>query len=170
MSRRSSGVSPRGGGSRCTRGKGASLRACSAFTRSSRCAASRTTRPCTSAASSAQPRGRTSSRSSLAARSASAIASAPLTGRSSPDRPSSPAHSMFASMSASICPLAASRPSAIGRSKRAPSFGRSAGDRLTVMRLFAGNSSPLLCNAARTRSRDSLTSRSARPTRVKDAT
>src|SRR3990167_2941200 len=43
----------------------------------------------------------------------------------------------------------------------------SAGARLTVMRLFDGNSSALVCSAARTRSRASLTSVSARPTRVK---
>jgi hypothetical protein len=44
-------------------------------------------------------------------------------------------------------------------------LGRSAGARLTVTRLLRGNSSPLVCSAARTRSRDSLTPVSARPTR-----
>ena len=39
---------------------------------------------------------------------------------------------------ASIWPAAARMPSAIGRSKRPDSFGRSAGARLTVMRLLAG--------------------------------
>jgi hypothetical protein len=42
----------------------------------------------------------------------------------------------------SICPLAARMPSAIGRSKRPESLGRSAGARLTVIRLLCGNSSP----------------------------
>ena len=57
---------------------------------------------------------------------------------------------------ASIWPAAARMPSAIGRSKRPDSFGRSAGARLTVTRLLCGNSSPLVCSAARTRSRDFL--------------
>jgi hypothetical protein len=42
---------------------------------------------------------------------------------------------------ASICPLAARMPSAIGRSKRPDSLGRSAGARLTVMRLLCGKAS-----------------------------
>ena len=46
-------------------------------------------------------------------------------------------------------------PSAIGRSKRPDSFGRSAGARLTVI-LRTGNSKPAFCSAARTRSRDFL--------------
>ena len=54
-------------------------------------------------------------------------------------------------------------PRAIGRSKRPDSLGRSAGARLTVMRLL-GNSKPELTMAARTRSRASLTSVSGRPT------
>ncbi|CAG2318610.1 hypothetical protein BCCR75501_02939 [Burkholderia sola] len=54
-------------------------------------------------------------------------------------------------------------PSAIGRSKRPDSFGRSAGARLTVIRR-TGNSNPQFCSAARTRSRLSRTSRSGSPT------
>src|SRR5690606_37520935 len=50
--------------------------------------------------------------------------------------------------------------------KRPDSFGRSAGARLTVI-LLAGNSKPAFCSAARTRSLDSLTSVSGRPTMVK---
>ncbi len=98
---------------------------------------------------------------------ASAIASAPCTGRSWPPSESSPANSNASSRAASIWPAAARMPSAIGRSKRPDSFGRSAGARLTVTRLLCGNSRPLVCSAARTRSRDSLTSVSARPTSVK---
>ena len=56
-------------------------------------------------------------------------------------------------------------PSAIGRSKRPDSFGRSAGARLTVIRRI-GNSKRLLSRAARTRSRASRTSVSGRPTSV----
>jgi hypothetical protein len=47
------------------------------------------------------------------------------------------------------------------------SLGRSAGARLTVMRLLCGKAKPLVASAARTRSRDSLTSVSASPTSVK---
>ena len=56
-------------------------------------------------------------------------------------------------------------PSAMGRSKRPDSFGKSAGARLAVMRR-AGISKPQFCSAARTRSRDSFTSVSGRPTMV----
>ena len=45
---------------------------------------------------------------------------------------------------ASIWPAAARMPSAIGRSKRPDSLGRSAGARLTVMRLLCGNAKPAL--------------------------
>ena len=100
-------------------------------------------------------------------RRASAMASAPRTGRSSPASESSPANSKRSSRAASSWPAAARMPSAIGRSKRPDSFGRSAGARFTVTRLLCGNSRPLVCSAARTRSRDSLTSVSARPTSVK---
>ena len=71
------------------------------------------------------------------------MASAPRTGRRSPPSESSPANSKPASLAPSICPLAARMPSAIGRSKRPESLGRSAGARLTVMRLLPGNSSLL---------------------------
>src|SRR5690606_6125558 len=54
-------------------------------------------------------------------------------------------------------------PSAIGRSKRPPSLGRSAGARLMVMRR-AGYSNWAQRIAARTRSRDSRTAASGRPT------
>src|SRR5450830_864360 len=57
-------------------------------------------------------------------------------------------------------------PKAMGKSKRPDSLGKSAGARLTVMRL-AGNSKRAFCSAARTRSLDSLTSVSGKPTMVK---
>ncbi len=101
------------------------------------------------------------------ARTASASARAPRTGRSSPASDSSPANSKRSRRSGSICPAAARMPSAIGRSKRPDSLGRSAGARLTVMRLLCGKAKPLCASAARTRSRDSFTSVSARPTSVK---
>ena len=54
----------------------------------------------------------------------------------------------------------------MGKSKRPESLGRSAGAKLTVMRLLLGNAMPLLTMAARTRSRASFTSVSAKPTSV----
>ncbi len=55
---------------------------------------------------------------------------------------------------------------AMARSKRPPSLGRSAGARLTVMCL-EGNSKLPLSRALRTRSRDSFTEVSGRPTMLK---
>ncbi len=62
-----------------------------------------------------------------------------------------------------IAPEATRMPTAIARSKRPPSFGRSAGARLTVTRP-AGKSKPQLESAARTRSLLSLTAVSSSPT------
>ena len=95
----------------------------------------------------------------------SVIASAPRIGRSSPVSANSPANSWVANAVAGICPVAARIPSAIGRSKRPDSLGRSAGARLAVI-LRAGNSKWAFCSAARTRSRLSLTSVSGRPDKV----
>src|SRR5690625_1837756 len=58
-------------------------------------------------------------------------------------------------------------PSAIGKSKRPPSLGKSAGARLTVIRLL-GNSKPHVSRAARTRSLLSRTAASGKPTIDKD--
>lgn len=74
---------------------------------------------------------------------------------------------MADSLPPSIWPLAAKMPSAMGKSNRPESLGKSAGARFTVMRLLAGNSSPAFWMAERTRSRASLTSVSASPTSVK---
>jgi len=52
------------------------------------------------------------------------------------------------------------------RSKWLPSFSTSAGARFTVIRL-AGRASPRAASALRTRSRDSATALSGRPTTVK---
>ncbi len=93
------------------------------------------------------------------------IASAPRIGRNSPDSDSSPANSYRSTLSAGIWREAARMPSAIGKSKRPDSLGRSAGARLTVMR-WAGNSKPPFWMAARTRSLASFTSVSAKPTIV----
>lgn len=62
--------------------------------------------------------------------------------------------------------MAPSSPSAIGRSKWLPSFSKSAGARLTVIR-FGGSARPSELNAARTRSRLSPTALSGKPTMEK---
>ena len=136
-------------------------------TTSSRWRARCTARPGTRAASSALPGGKTRRGASWPWRSAAATASAPRTGRSSPDSDSSPAKAQPAKRVPSICPLAARMPSAMGKSNRPESLGKSAGARLTVMRWLCGNVRPLLSKALRTRSRASFTSTSASPTRVK---
>ena len=59
-----------------------------------------------------------------------------------------------------------SRASAMGRSKWLPSLTTSAGERLTMMRLD-GSDSPIEVSAPRTRSRDSATALSGRPTTTK---
>ena len=58
-------------------------------------------------------------------------------------------------------------PTAIGKSNRPDSLGKSAGAKLTVMRWLLGNAKPLLRMAERTRSRASRTSVSAKPTKLK---
>lgn len=88
------------------------------------------------------------------------------TGRTAPDNASSPRHSTLSSAAWVNCPLAANKPSAIARSKRPPSLGRSAGARLRVIRRW-GNSSRELTIALRTRSLLSLTVASGNPTRVR---
>ena len=93
------------------------------------------------------------------------IANAPRIGRSSPVSASSPANSYRSSSSLGSWPDAARMPSAIGKSKRPLSLGKSAGARLTVIRR-AGNSKRQLIRADRTRSRASLTSVSGKPTMV----
>ena len=63
-------------------------------------------------------------------------------------------------------PLAERMPSKMGRSYTVPTFFRSAGARLMVMR-ETGKSKPLERMAERTRSRDSFTAASGRPTTSK---
>src|SRR5580704_728247 len=57
-------------------------------------------------------------------------------------------------------------PTAMGRSKRPPSLGKSAGDKFTVMRP-AGKSNPAVSSAERTRSLLSRTTASGSPTMAK---
>ena len=96
-------------------------------------------------------------------RAARASASTPRTGLRLPSRPSSAALQTPSSCSRGSWPLAPSSPRAIGRSKAGPSLRRSAGARLTTTRV-RGTLRPLLRRAPRTRSRDSCTAASARPT------
>jgi len=95
---------------------------------------------------------------------AATIGRTPGTDRTSPPSDSSP-------MSATppepgrICSDPRRIPTAIARSSDAPVFRRSAGARLTVIRR-GGWVNPSLRNAPRTRSRDSWSAASARPTTV----
>ena len=94
---------------------------------------------------------------------ASAIGSAPRTGRTSPERESSPITAASGG-SGLACPEAMRMPSRIGRSYTVPAFFRSAGAKFTVTRL-TGKSRPQFFTEARTRSRASFTAASGRPTR-----
>jgi hypothetical protein len=103
----------------------------------SRVRAGRMFMPSISAASGALSSGRTKARAPLPPAwrwMAAHIASVPRTARKSPESASSPANSWSSRLAALTCPEATRMPSAIGRSKRPDSLGRSAGARLTVMR------------------------------------
>src|SRR5699024_4295315 len=140
---------------------GRDLRPLSRAHTSSRVRAPNTSASAASAASPALAAGTTSLRPSAAA--ATAAGRAASIRRSSPVRPSSPMNAVSRRESGGIWPLAARMPSAIGRSKRPPCLGRSAGARLTVMRR-CGNSNWAQWIAARTRSLASRTAASGRPT------
>ena len=92
------------------------------------------------------------------------MGSTPRTGRTEPSSDSSPSSAVSCSASGMRPPLEASMPTAMGRSKAGPSFFWSAGARFTVSRP-SGKGKPLFRRAVRTRSRDSLTAASGRPTR-----
>ncbi|CAB3900893.1 hypothetical protein LMG1860_05341 [Achromobacter denitrificans] len=145
---------------------------------SARLRADNTRRSGTQAACSALPAGRMSVAPGASRATPSAMTSGAATGTSAPVNDSSPASTRSASAGAGArasgapsawaanCPDASNTPRAMGRSKRPDSLGRSAGERLTVMRP-GGNSKPLLRMAARTRSRLSRTSVSGKPTTLK---
>ena len=92
-----------------------------------------------------------------------AAGSTPATGLSVPSSESSPSAANPAMSSRGSTSIAASTPSAMGRSKWLPSFSRSAGARLISTR-FGGSARPMEVRAARTRSRASPTALSGRPT------
>ena len=92
-----------------------------------------------------------------------ATGSTPRTGRIAPSNASSPTAATCRTQSAGIWPVATSTPNAIGRSNPVPSFFRSAGARLTVVRR-AGSENPELTIAAETRSRLSFTAPAGSPT------
>ena len=90
-------------------------------------------------------------------------ASRPRQCRKDPSSPSSPKNSRFATALAASCSDATKMARAMGRSKRPPLFGNSAGAKLTVIR----RSGHLKCEqirALRTLSLDSLTELSGKPT------
>ena len=128
-----------------------------------------TRRPGTSAASAAFAAGTTAA--DTPARAAAATAgSTPRTGRTRPSRPSSPSSTASSNTCGGTTSCAARIAAAMHRSKLEPRLGRLAGDRLTVTRLVAGHCWPLFVIAARTRSRDSASDASGRPTRLYDGT
>ena len=91
------------------------------------------------------------------------MASTPDTGRSVPSKDNSPRMQKGSAFSFGSVSMAASMPTAIGRSYSGPSFFISAGAKFTVIR-WAGYSYPLFFSALRTRSLASLTAASGRPT------
>ena len=98
---------------------------------SSKCPAPSTLTPLTSSASPALSQG--TNRMRPASRQARVTGSTPRIPRNSPPSASSPKNSYWANRSRLIWPEAARMPSAIGRSKRPPSLGRSAGARLMAV-------------------------------------
>ena len=101
-------------------------------------------------------------------RASTAIGSTPGTARTAPSKPSSPIIRKPLSSRACSAPYAPRMPTAIGKSNPDPSFFRSAGARLTVIRVV-GRSNPEFRIADCTRSRLSRTAVSGRPTMLKMA-
>ena len=89
----------------------------------------------------------------------------PLVNRKLPSSESSP-RKIASEISLESCPEAINTPIAIGRSYAGPSFGKSAGARLTVI-LLVGNSAPTFFKAALTLSLLSSTALSGNPTILK---
>ena len=92
-----------------------------------------------------------------------ATGNAPLTGFRPPLSESSPMNSYAPNRRSSTCADAARMPSAMGRSNRPPSLGRSAGAS-AIVTWPAGNWNPALRSAALTRSLASRTAVSGSPT------
>ena len=92
-----------------------------------------------------------------------ATGSTPRTGRTRPSNASSPRKTVPASFSGGNNPAADKIPTAMGTSKAAPSFFRSAGARFTVIRR-SGNLNPQFSMAPRIRTRPSFTPASGSPT------
>ena len=131
---------------------------------SDREAAPMTVAASTQAASALDPFGHRSVRSCSAA--ARAAGSAPVIATSVPSSDSSPSERVSLAASGGSISRAVSRATAMGRSKWLPSLGRSAGDRLMVIR-FDGKAIDITASAERTRSRASLTALSGSPTMEK---
>ena len=133
----------------------------SAETASSKDSTPATLRPCTEQASSKFAFG-TIAYWMPEAKAVLQAACIPLTALTLPDNSSSPITRTFSSINPESS-FAFNIPRATGRSNPAPSFLRSAGERL-IKTLSAGNSNPLLIRAERTLSLVSFTAPSARPT------
>ena len=89
-------------------------------------------------------------------------------GFTAPSSASSPPKSQGArASSGTICAARPARPTAMGSSKVAPSFFKSAGARFTVMR-FCGSMKPQFFSADTTRTLDSFTAPSGSPTTLKN--
>ncbi len=95
---------------------------------------------------------------------ASTAGSTPCTGRIRPSSASSPNNTAFSKRSHGFLRLAESTAAAIAMSYSDPVLGRVAGDSARVSRDI-GQALPQLVIAARTRSRDSCSAASGRPTR-----
>ena len=100
---------------------------------------------------------------------AKTMESTPGTERISPFKESSPINITLFKTSCEINPLAAKRPTAIGKSRPDPSFFKSAGAKLTVT-LSTGNAYPEFRIADCTRSLDSFTATAGSPTISKEGT
>ena len=95
---------------------------------------------------------------------ASTAGSTPLTGRTLPSSASSPSSTVLSRRYQGLRRPAERMPTASATSYMEPALGSEAGDNATVSRVF-GQLLPQLVTAARTRSRDSCTAASGRPTR-----
>jgi site-specific DNA recombinase len=126
----------------------------------------KTCNPSTTAASRALSLG-TMSEVLPAALAPSAMGNTPLTGRTAPSNPSSPTAAKFSKCALRNCSSPSNAPRAIGKSKMGPCFLVSAGARLTVMRRMGQVNCEFL-TAARTRSPDSRTEASGKPTIAND--
>lgn len=106
----------------------------------------------------------TTARPQPAPRAASSAGNVPRTARTRPSSANSPSRTVLSMARAGTSPAARSTAQASARSYTEPTLGSVAGERARVIRR-EGHFSPELATAARTRSRDSCSAVSGRPTR-----